>query len=645
MHLLRFNHETTVGNGAITRQVPAFFIFATLILYALVSLANATANPVKRMEPSSWWIGFDNPNLQLLLHGEGASALTPELAHPGVRLVRAEPGENPNYLFLDLEIAPNAQPGPVQIAFKRAGRVVARRTLELQTREAGSAAREGFGPKDAIYLITPDRFANGDPGNDRVRGMREGPNRTLPGGRHGGDIQGVIDRLDYIAGLGFTQIWLNPLLENDQPNYSYHGYATTDFYKVDPRYGANADMRRLADAAKAKGIGLIMDMIVNHVGSEHWWIKDPPSPDWIHFGDVFSPTNHMHLTQMDPHASARDRRQFEEGWFVETMPDLDQDNPRLAQYLIQNSIWWIEYAGLSGVRMDTYPYPDKDFMAEWSRRVMAEYPNFNIVGEEWVRSPAMVAYWQAGSTNSDGYVSHLPSLMDFPVQDAMRLALTEPEQDWPQLGLFKLYEMIGHDFLYPDPGNLVILADNHDMDRLYTQLGHDAALAKMALGFIATTRGAPQVYYGSEILMANRGTSDHGVIRSDFPGGWPGDTVNAFTGAGLSAEQQAFQDWTRRLFTWRKGQPAVHTGRLIHYAPRASEPEIAGVYAYGRIGQDDAVFIAINKSAEEKRVAAARYTEILQGRTRGVDILTGRRMDLSETITLAPRSIAIIDLD
>lgn len=612
---------------------------------ACLLAGQAWAKGLERMEPASWWIGLKEPHLELMIHGEGAARWMPSLSYPGVTLRSYEAGDNPNYLYVTLEIAATARPGPVPIRFAEHGRVVAHRNLVLQAREQGSAGRQGFSAADAIYLITPDRFANGDPRNDLVKGLKEIPNRSFHGGRHGGDIAGVIQHLDYITGLGFTQLWLNPVLENDQPNYSYHGYSTTDFYKVDPRYGTNADMRRLSDAARAKGAGLIMDMIVNHIGSEHWWMRDPPSHDWINNGGVFKPTNHIHSTQMDVHAAPSEAKTFEQGWFAESLPDLNQTNPHLATYLIQNSIWWIEYANLSGVRMDTYPYPNKDFMAQWSARIMAEYPHFTIVGEEWSRHPPIVAYWQAGVHNRDGYVSHLPSLMDFPVQYALIEALKEPENTFPTTGLLRLYEMIANDFIYADPAKLVIFADNHDMDRAFTQLGQDLSLDKMALGVMATLRGVPQIYYGTEILMQNPQSHEHGIIRSDFPGGWAGDAVNAFTGQGLSPEQREVQEFTRKLFTWRRTQPALHDGKMIHFYPAPDDPGRRGVYVYGRVNGTDGVLVALNKNTDARTLPTARFADVLAGRIGGTDVISGGHVDLRSTLTLPPRSITIIDLD
>lgn len=620
---------------------PVIAAFCALLLAPLAQARDV----VTRMEPSSWWTGFENPGLQLLVYGERAGGLTARVGHPGVRLTSAEAGPNPNYLFLDLEIDADAPPGPVRIDFLRKGKIVQSRVLELHPREPGSAGRRGFGAKDAIYLITPDRFANGNVANDIVKGLSEPADRSKPGGRHGGDIDGVIGALDYISGMGFTQIWLNPVLENNQPEYSYHGYATTDFYKVDPRFGTNADMRRLAEAARTKGMGVIMDMIVNHAGSQHWWLRDPPGPDWINFSGRFSPTNHFHITLMDPYASARDRRQFADGWFVEAMPDLNQRDPRLARYLIQNSIWWIEYAGLSGVRMDTWPYPDKTFMAEWTRRVLQEYPEFTVVGEELSRNPAMLAYWQKGNVNRDGYVSFLPSLMDFPLQDQMRQALVEEDRPGSWNGLVKLYEALATDFIYPDPGNLVVLPDNHDLDRILTQLGGDVDLARMALAYTAVVRGIPQIYYGTEVLFTNPGKKDDGIIRSDFPGGFPGDRANAFTGQGLSAQQKQFQDFVRTLFVWRRDQPVVHSGRLVHFAPDPNDAARNGTYVLARLSDGDGVVLALNKSREIRSLPVADYSEAFRGKTSGRDVITGARIDLSKTLSLPARSVTLIDLD
>jgi glycosidase len=471
-------------------QHQSLLVIALLFWSGIYGAANYKIN---HLEPPFWWTGMKSPHLQLLIHGEGISDLSPELDFPGVTLLEITRVQNPNYLFVNLYIRPEADPGSFDIQFKKGDETVISYNYKLKEREPGSAMRQGFNQSDALYLISPDRFANGNPSNDQVEYLAEKPNRSFPGGRHGGDIRGIIDHLDYIDEMGFTSIWLNPLLENDMEEYSYHGYSTTDFYNVDARFGSNQEYLELSDAASDKGIGVIMDMIVNHCGSEHWWMDDMPMDNWINFNGKFSPTSHNRTTVQDNYASREDLKHFNDGWFVATMPDLNQRNPLMANYLIQNSIWWVEYAGLTGIRMDTYPYSDKHFLTQWTKRIMEEYPDFNIVGEEWSVNPVVVSYWQRGKDNKDDYVSYLPSLMDFPLQNAMSSALRE-EETWGS-GFVKLYEMLANDVLYADPYNLVVFGDNHDMSRIYTQLDDDFGLFKMAMAYVLTTRGIPQVLY------------------------------------------------------------------------------------------------------------------------------------------------------
>jgi len=538
------------------------------LLSVLLSLfvANVSAAyGIEHLEPAFWWVGMKDSRLQLMVHGERIAELEPALEYPGVSIEGVTRTDNPNYLFIDLTLAESTQPGRFRIDFRRDSVPVLSHEYALLAREPGSAARAGFSPADVVYLVMPDRFANGDPGNDRVDGYRAGPDRRDPNGRHGGDLKGVIDHLAYIAGMGFAQLWLNPVLQNDQADGAYHGYAITDFYRVDARLGDNALYRTLSQEAQRRNIGLIMDVVLNHCGSEHWWMRDLPARDWINHGGQFVGTSHNRESLQDPHGAAADRDAMSSGWFVPTMPDLNQRNPLLATYLIQNSLWWIEFAGLSGLRVDTWPYSDKDFLTEWARRVLAEYPAFNIVGEEWSTDPAIVSYWQRGKPRADGYVSNLPSLMDFPLQDAAVRALVE--EDSRTTGLIRIYRALADDSLYADPYSLVEFPGNHDMSRIFTQLGGRADLYKMAIGFFLTTRGIPQLFYGDEILMANKGTDAHGVIRSDFPGGWTGDRSSGFTGNGLTALQREAQEYTRRLLHWRKGADAIHRGRLTQFAP------------------------------------------------------------------------------
>ena len=607
-----------------------------LLLCAATQAPHADAAEIVRVEPPSWWQGFRETGLQLLVYGTGISALEPAIEYPGITITRVERVDSPNYLFVYLDIDPSAETGELDIVFTGDGETISHR-YSLHGKNRDPAHARGFSPADAIYLITPDRFVNGIADNDNVTELGDPVDRTNPGGRHGGDIQGILGSLDYIRDMGFTAIWLNPLLENAMPEYSYHGYSTTDFYAVDPRYGSNDEYRQLVRQAKAKGIGVIMDMIINHSGSEHWWIEDLPAKDWINFPDGYVGTNHQRTTWQDPYASEFDATRFADGWFVETMPDLNQRNPLLADYLVQNALWWIEYLGLAGIRMDTYPYPDKHFMTEWTRRLMAEYPQFNIVGEEWSLNPAIVSYWQRGKQNHDGYVSYLPSLMDFPVRETMRNVLVAAEPEWGSVWE-PLYVMLANDFLYPDPASLVVFADNHDMSRIFTQLGEDYDLFRMAMAYVLTMRGIPQIYYGTEILMANRDADDHGLIRSDFPGGWPGDKVNAFTGDGLTAQQKDAQAFLKNLLGWRREQPVIHHGRLMHYNP------LGNVYAYFRYDEDETVMVIFNRGRETVSVETDRFAERLGGRTRAMDVITGRLYNIAKRISLEPRSVLVLEI-
>ena len=596
--------------------------------------STVSAAEIERVEPPNWWIGFSEPDVRLLVYGDGIGELRPAVDYPGVTVLDTLTTENRNYLFVRLRIAADAEPGEFDIVFTgEEGQIT--HPYRLDSRNPDPGHTRGFSPRDAIYLITPDRFANGDPDNDAIEGLGDIVDRSQPGTRHGGDLRGIIDRLDYIAGLGFTAVWLNPVLENAMPDYSYHGYATTDFYRVDPRMGSNEELAELARTGREKGVGLIMDMIVNHAGLHHWWMADPPADDWVHQWDGYVETTHAKTLSVDPYGAEIDRREFFDGWFVPTMPDLDQDNPLLAEYLIQNAIWWIEYLGLAGVRMDTYPYSGRPFMAEWTRRVMEEFPDFNVVGEEWTDNPLIVAYWQGGADKHDGYRSWLPSVMDFPLNSVLAPALTAGESFSD--GLIKLYSMLANDVLYPDPGGLVIFGDNHDMLRIYSQLGEDDGLFELAMAYLATMRGAPQIYYGTEILTASSG--DHGDIRSDFPGGWAGDSVDAVSGAGLTDEQLQAQSLVRTLFNWRKTSTPVHEGGLTHFLPQA------GVYVYFRSLGSERVMVVLNKNTDPYALDTARFEEVLGDAQTGVDVIRGESYDLTSPIPLTPRTALVLEID
>ena len=611
----------------------AFIIAAILAIYFQLS----AQVPVDRVEPPFWWAGMKNSGLQLMVHGKNLAGTEVEISYAGVKLISTSQVQNPNYLFLDLAILPEAVPGWFDIVFKRDGKGISKYRYELKARENGSAKRVGFNSSDVIYLITPDRFANGDPGNDAIAGMKDKPDRKDKDGRHGGDLRGIINSLGYLDRLGFTAVWLNPVLENNMTRVSYHGYSTTDFYRVDSRYGSNQEYLELSKELKKRGMKLIMDMIFNHCGSEHWWMEDLPMPDWINNPENYQITTHRRTVNQDPHASEYDYRRMTDGWFVPTMPDLNQRNPFMEKYLIQNSIWWIEYVGLDGIRQDTWPYPDKNMMARWTARIMDEYPNFNIVGEEWTTNSAIVSYWQRGKLNQDGYVSSLPSLMDFPLQDALSQALKDPDGG-DDKGLLRIYETLANDFLYPSPGNLTIFPDNHDMNRIYTQLNENKDLLKMAVAFILTTRGIPQLYYGTEIMMFNRGPKDDGIIRSDFPGGWENDQVNAFTGQGLSQDQKEMQEYIGELLNWRKHSPVIHHGQLKHFVPEN------GIYVYFRYDENNTVMVIMNKNSQPASLTTSRFSEVMKGLRSGYDVLGKKVLDQLDTIHVDPLSVTIIEL-
>ncbi|QNP41785.1 glycoside hydrolase family 13 protein [Lysobacter solisilvae (ex Woo and Kim 2020)] len=616
-------------------------LFALCFALLLSTAAHARGYAIQHLEPGNWWVGMRHDRVELLVHGPGIAALAPRVAWDGVTVADVARVENPNYLFVTLAIAPTAKPGRLHIDFMDGERIAVRHPWRLDTREAGSAQRRGFDARDAIYLVTPDRFANADTGNDSAAGMFEHADRADPNGRHGGDIAGMRRHLDYIAGLGFTQLWPMPLLENNQPAYSYHGYAITDLYRTDPRLGSNEDVRALSREARRRGIGLVMDVVLNHIGSQHWWLRDPPTRDWINRADAFVETNHRRTTVQDPHAAPADRALFTDGWFVRSMPDLNQRNPHLARYLIQNTLWWIEYAGLSGIREDTFGYADADFLSAWAQAVLEEYPDFAMVGEEWSANPAIVAHWQHGKANPDGHVPHMPGMLDFPLQIALRSALVQPE-GWDS-GFIGLYETLANDFVYPDPGRLVVFAENHDSSRVLAQLDGDLALWKLAIAYIATTRGTPQFYYGSEVLLRGPKERNDGLLRADMPGGWRGDAADAFSGRGLTPQQRNAQAFVRALFNWRKRTPVLHDGALQHYAP------VDGVYVYFRYDatagkRGKTVMIALNKNAQPTALALGRFGDFIGTDSRARDALDGQPVVLGTSLLLPAKSATLLEI-
>ena len=579
-------------------------IFLVLFLGSLSFQAQ-----IERVEPPNWWVDMNNDQLELLIYGKDIAEFTASVDNKNIQIIEVKKTENSNYLFLNLDLS-KATSGNFNINFSKKGEPTKYSVpYELKERTQDSKLREGFDSSDVIYLITPDRFSNADVSNDIVKTMNEKTIDRKDGyGRHGGDIKGIINHLDYIDEMGFTAIWPSPLLTNDMKESSYHGYAMTDFYQVDPRFGTLEDYKDLAKSAKNKGIKLIMDQVENHIGIEHWWMKDLPAKDWVNYQDEYLKnnvviTNHRRTTNQDSYASVKDKNLMSEGWFVSTMPDLNQKNPLLANYLIQNSIWWIETLDLGGIRQDTYPYPNKQFMADWAGAIMKEYPNFSIVGEEWSTNPLLVGYWQKGAKNKDGYESNLTSTMDFPMQKSIVDALNEAES-WDK-GFVKMYEGLANDFSYANPEKMMIFPDNHDMDRIFTQLKEDVVNTKMAFGYILALPRIPQLYYGTEVLIENSAKpGDHGLIRTDFPGGWKDDQVNGFTGEGLTSDQAEMQLFLKKVLNYRKNSEAIHSGKTIHFAPEN------GVYVLFRIKNDETVTVILNKNEQPISLNLSRFEEV-----------------------------------
>lgn len=611
-----------------------------LIILLFLSI-NLQAQKIERIEPPFWWTEMNHNQLELMIYGKNISQYKPSVDTNKVTLTGVKRTENKNYLFLNLDLS-KAVSGKFEINFSKNGEPIKLSfEYELKKRKENSKNREGFNSSDVIYLITPDRFANGDASNDVREGLNEKKiDRNHDYARHGGDIKGIIQHLDYIDEMGFTAIWSGPLLINDMLRSSYHGYAITDLYQVDPRFGTLEEYIELGAKSKEKGIKLIMDQIANHIGIEHWWMKDLPTNDWVNYQKEFQNnniiiTNHRRTTNQDIYAADKDKKLMSEGWFVHAMPDLNQRNPLLAKYLIQNSIWWIETLDLGGIRQDTYPYPDKEFMSDWAGAIMLEYPNFSIVGEEWSYNPLLVGYWQQGAKNKDGYQSNLSSSMDFPMQRLIVEALNEKET-WGT-GFVKMYEGLANDFHYSNPGEIMLFPDNHDMDRIFTQLNEDVESTKMALSYILTLPRIPQLYYGTEILMDNSDKpGDHGLIRTDFPGGWKDDTVNAFTGKGLTSEQLEMQSFLKKILNYRKTSDAIHNGKTVHFAPKN------GVYVLFRIFNEEVVTIILNKNEIATDLNLERFEEIGLNGKQVKNIISGENFSWEGSIKLKSKGVILL---
>ena len=591
---------------------------------------------IKKVAPSFWWAGMKNPELQILLYGENLALSDVSVSGEGIFLKETVRQDNPNYLLHYLDLS-EAKAQTFQILLKN-GKKKLQIPYELKSRVRRGEDVKGFTSEDVLYLITPDRLANGNPENDVVDGMREKKvDRADAFARHGGDIQGISSHLDYIADLGVTAIWLNPTQENDMESGSYHGYAITDYYQIDRRFGRNEDFCALVEKAHEKNLEVVMDMIFNHCGSENYLFKDKPSKEWFNYHSNYVQTSFKTASVMDIHASAFEKKIATDGWFTSVMPDFNQRNRHVARYLIQSSIWWIEYAGINGIRQDTHPYADFDFMSQWCKEVLDEYPYFNIVGETWLNSNVLVSYWQKDSKLAAPLNSNLPTVMDFPLQALINQAFDEETGEWGG-GLYKLYDYQTQDLVYANPMNLLTFLDNHDTSRFAQtdEMAKNLKRYKQAMVFLLTTRGIPQIYYGTEILMTGDKGKGDGDLRKDFPGGWQGDTRNCFAKNGRTAlENEAFE-FTRQLLNWRKGNQVIGKGSLKHYSIQN------GVYVYQREFNGKSVVIIMNGTDDSKELDLAPYQEILP-RENALDVLTGKNVNLSGKLCLDGRENLILN--
>lgn len=611
----------------------------SLFLILLFLIPNSTAQDVKVIAPPFWWTNMPVTELQIQLYGDELGQYRASVNYDGVEIKRQVAVDSPNYLFLYLDISAKAKAGKMEIILSR-GKKTIKVPYQLLERESLDGRNLGFDASDVIYLMMPDRFANGNPDNDTVDGMLEKANREDPTKRQGGDIQGVRDHLDYIQEIGMTAIWFTPIIENDmKPEYgAYHGYAATDLYKVDRRYGSNKEYKALIDEVHSRGMKVIMDMIHNHIGDQHWWMKDLPTEDWVHDIKKYGTTSFRGSVASDPYASKYDYEKLTNGWFVPQMPDLNQKNEILSDYLIQNTLWWIEYSGIDGIRMDTYVYPDKNFMAKWAKEVLEAYPNLNIVGEAWVNTIQMSAFWQYdGEGKSDGYDSNLPSVTDFPFANTVRSAFNE-DFGWTQ-GLRSLYYLFAQDAVYEDPMLNVIFLDNHDMGRIFETVGKNEHHFKMAYAFLMTARGIPQVYYGTELMLAheNRGGDDEGW-RQTLPGTWPDDERSIFTKEGRTETENRIFEYVQALTQWRKNSIAIHEGKFLHFVPENN------VYVYFRIHEDETIMIVMNMNQEDVVLERNRFAEILDHFTSGDNILNSKVINLTKNFSVGAKQTTIWEL-
>ena len=612
-------------------------LFLITLTQLITTVLFAQIPTLERIEPMFWWVGMNNPKLQLIVHGDKIAERTVAIDYPGLRLQKINKVENPNYLFLDLEIEPSAKAGKFPIVFSKNKAKNITYNYVLKERDKSPGRIQGVNSSDLIYLIMPDRFSNGDKSNDIVKGMRETTlNRDSMYYRHGGDLQGIINHLDYLKDLGITAIWNTPELENDMAQASYHGYAVTDHYKIDPRYGTNELYKRFVGESHRKGLKVIKDVVHNHVGTEHWFIKDMPMRDWVHQWEKHTQTTYKDQAVMDPYASQADRKRMLDGWFVPSMPDLNQSNPYVQNYLNQNHIWWIEYAGIDGLRLDTYPYNEPSYMADWAKKLKAEFPTLSIFGETLVNGVVNQAFFTQGSTVNKNFNTELPGITDVQIKDAIFETLNG-KFEWTT-GVNRLYSVLANDFIYQDPYRNVIFMDNHDMSRYYSIIGENFAKYKSGLTLLLTTRGIPQVYYGTELLMKNFSNPD-GLVRMDFKGGWAEDKASKFSPKGRSEEENEAYNFFSKLANYRKNTPALQTGKLMQYVPEN------GVYVFFRYDNQKTIMVICNSNETESDLPTARFNERISNYKKAKDILTNENITNIETLRIPAQTTRVLELE
>jgi glycosidase len=605
-----------------------------ILFFFLISVS--VFSQIERVEPPFWYAGMNHSNLQIMFYGKNIAQNEVSISN-GIIIKDIQKTENQNYVFVTIDTK-NIQAQDLVFTFKN-GKKSFTKNYSLKSRKENSRFRESYSSKDVMYLLMPDRFANGNPNNDSHPTVTEKGNRALPGGRHGGDIEGIIKNIPYLNELGVTAVWSTPLCEDNDETYSYHGYGQSDVYKIDPRYGTNEDYLRLSQELHNRGMKNIMDYVTNHWGWQHWMYKDLPTRDWLHQFPEFTQSNFRMTTQFDSNASSIDAKNCMDGWFVKSMPDLNQSNPLVLNYLIQNAIWWIEYADLDGFRVDTFSYNDKEGISKWTKSITDEYPYFNIVGEVWMHDQAQMSYWQKDSKIGaiQSFNSYLPSVMDFTLHDAFGSVFNEDNASWDK-GIIKVYENFTNDFLYPNTNNLLTFIENHDTQR-FNHLYPDFKKYQMAMTLIATIRGIPQVYYGSEIGMAGNKDKGDADIRQDFPGGWNGDSNNAFTQSGRTKVQNQYFDFTSKLLNWRKNKAVIHSGKTTHYVPEKN------VYVYFRYNDTESVMVVINNSNDKQTIKTNRFQENTNLYKIGKDIFTNASIELKNDITIDGKSVLVLELN